>query len=106
MANKTNAANHAQFGDNLQAVAEQLGGPVLVAKGAVDTVCSAGTEATVSREEGAPRRCGGQGDLLSGILGTTISWAIEYSRTKVRLELKGSPFRPHLSRTNGRWSCS
>lgn len=68
-----------------QAVADALAGPLVVAKGAADTVCSAGCEARVVREEGAPRRCGGQGDLLSGLLGTTVSWAVAYSRARVRI---------------------
>jgi Carbohydrate kinase len=67
----------------LQAVADKLGGPVLVAKGAVDTVSSVGSSVLTSDEEGAPRRCGGQGDLLSGVLGTTISWAVAYARKQV-----------------------
>lgn len=30
--------------------------------------------AIVSKEEGSPRRCGGQGDVLSGMLATFLAW--------------------------------
>ena len=34
-----------------------------------------GGEVAVGSEPGSPRRCGGQGDLLSGTLGTFLGWA-------------------------------
>ena len=48
---------------------------MVVAKGAVDVVACAGHETRHTEGDGAPRRCGGQGDILSGIIATTLSWA-------------------------------
>ncbi len=31
-------------------------------------------------EEGSPRRCGGQGDLLAGTLGTFVGWSTQFSK--------------------------
>lgn len=65
--------------DIVKQVAQALDGPVLVAKGRRDTVCWDGT-LRYSSSVGCPRRCGGQGDILSGVLATTVSWAMAYSR--------------------------
>jgi len=33
-------------------------------------------ELSLSDIEGSPRRCGGQGDVLSGMMGTFVNWAL------------------------------
>ncbi|KAG7386004.1 hypothetical protein PHYPSEUDO_000859 [Phytophthora pseudosyringae] len=52
---------------------EALGFPVIIQKGGVDTL-SDGTITLKNDEFGCPRRCGGQGDVLSGAIGTFAAW--------------------------------
>lgn len=59
---------------NTQALHAALEGPVLVRKGASDEVYAGGAPLVCSAV-GSPRRCGGQGDVLSGCLGTMCAWA-------------------------------
>jgi ATP-dependent NAD(P)H-hydrate dehydratase len=66
-------------------VVARLRGPVVLAKGKADLVVGrvggegGGEGVTVlgeqSDEVGSPRRCGGQGDVLSGVCGTFLAWA-------------------------------
>eukprot|EP00033_Pygsuia_biforma_P003768 GCRY01004127.1.p1 GENE.GCRY01004127.1~~GCRY01004127.1.p1 ORF type:complete len:323 (+),score=51.53 GCRY01004127.1:135-1103(+) len=56
----------------VKALAARLGA-VVVHKGAVDVITD-GTEVVICSEEGSPRRCGGQGDILSGVMGLFFSW--------------------------------
>mmetsp|Transcript_31582 Transcript_31582/g.73624 ORF Transcript_31582/g.73624 Transcript_31582/m.73624 type:complete len:477 (+) Transcript_31582:97-1527(+) len=54
---------------------ELLQGPTIVQKGAVDRIASFGRAGVLEcREEGAPRRPGGLGDLLAGTLGVLVAW--------------------------------
>lgn len=63
-------------GGHARALADALGGPVVVQKGAVDRVAAPGcVEEAVCATPGCPRRCGGQGDVLAGLAGTFLSWA-------------------------------
>ncbi|XP_053419503.1 ATP-dependent (S)-NAD(P)H-hydrate dehydratase isoform X2 [Nycticebus coucang] len=84
--------NHVEFGRLYDAV---LGGPVdsadnhspvlrlsqalgnvtVVQKGEQDVI-SDGQQVLVCSQEGSGRRCGGQGDLLSGSLGVLVHWAL------------------------------
>jgi len=60
-----------------EAVAEvcnALGGVTIVHKGSVDVI-SNGTSTEMCTDDGCPRRCGGQGDLLSGSLAVFLYWA-------------------------------
>ncbi|KAJ3240451.1 hypothetical protein HDU78_002300 [Chytriomyces hyalinus] len=59
--------------DAVNALSSRLGCCVVL-KGEEDIV-SNGTSVCI-RERGSPRRCGGQGDLLSGIIATFISWML------------------------------
>ncbi|KAL7999504.1 putative ATP-dependent (S)-NAD(P)H-hydrate dehydratase, ribokinase [Plasmopara halstedii] len=54
-------------------LSEALGYPVILQKGNVDTF-SDGTITLVNAEFGCPRRCGGQGDILSGAIATFAAW--------------------------------
>lgn len=59
-----------------EAVAEvcnALGGVTIVHKGSVDVI-SNGTSTEMCTDDGCPRRCGGQGDLLSGSLAVFLYW--------------------------------
>ncbi|KAG1712028.1 hypothetical protein DVH05_009268 [Phytophthora capsici] len=54
-------------------LSEALGFPVIIQKGSVDTF-SDGVITLKNDEFGCPRRCGGQGDVLSGAIGTFSAW--------------------------------
>ena len=55
-------------------LAQTLGNITIVRKGREDII-SDGHSVVVCNERGSPRRCGGQGDLLSGSLGTFAFWS-------------------------------
>lgn len=60
-----------------RSLAQALGpNAVVVRKGARDTIEGAAGDNAECSAEGSWRRCGGQGDLLSGSLGTFLSWEI------------------------------
>ena len=50
-------------------------GVAVLAKGATDQFTWGSREPMFCTKVGAPRRCGGQGDVLAGSLGTWLSWA-------------------------------
>ncbi|KAL4691205.1 hypothetical protein H8959_014166 [Pygathrix nigripes] len=52
-----------------------LGNVTVVQKGERD-ILSNGQQVLVCSQEGSSRRCGGQGDLLSGSLGVLVHWAL------------------------------
>jgi len=54
-----------------------LGNVTIVRKGDEDVI-SNGTETVVCRTQGSMRRCGGQGDILAGAIGTMLAWAIKH----------------------------
>ena len=56
-----------------QEVAAKLGGVCILQKGAVDYI-SQGRDITVSDFKGGLKRSGGQGDTLTGSLGTFLAW--------------------------------
>lgn len=51
----------------------RLGNVCIIQKGAIDQ-CSDGEQVIGNDEFGSPRRCGGQGDVLAGCIGTFASW--------------------------------
>lgn len=64
-------------GDEVQRVAEVsrfLGNVTITCKGKHDIITD-GNNVVLCTEQGSPRRCGGQGDLLSGSLGVFTFWA-------------------------------
>ena len=54
-------------------LARAMGGLTVVRKGAID-VATDGSTAVYCCRKGAPRRCGGQGDVLTGAIGTVWAW--------------------------------
>ena len=54
-------------------VSELLGGVTIVQKGEFDSI-SNGKNVIICKHKGSSRRCGGQGDLLSGSIATFLSW--------------------------------
>ncbi|RMZ90308.1 hypothetical protein DV736_g2445, partial [Chaetothyriales sp. CBS 134916] len=60
-----------------QELASIFGGVCIIQKGRVDYI-SQGRDTTVSDFEGGPKRSGGQGDTLTGALGTFLAWRQAY----------------------------
>ncbi|XP_077014787.1 ATP-dependent (S)-NAD(P)H-hydrate dehydratase isoform X3 [Tamandua tetradactyla] len=56
-------------------LSQALGNLTVVQKGERDVI-SDGEKVLVCSQEGSSRRCGGQGDLLSGSLGVLVHWAL------------------------------
>lgn len=56
-------------------LSQALGNITVVQKGEHDLI-SNGQQVLVCNQEGSSRRCGGQGDLLSGSLGVMVHWAL------------------------------
>lgn len=63
----------ATVADQLLALSEVLQGPTILLKGKSDMICDGKTVYEIE-ESGSPRRSGGQGDILAGMLGTTLHW--------------------------------
>jgi len=61
----------------LLSLAKWIGGVTILRKGKSDLVSDGKTVRSVSMY-GSPRRCGGQGDILSGSVAVFISWARQY----------------------------
>ncbi|KAM3323716.1 ATP-dependent (S)-NAD(P)H-hydrate dehydratase isoform X1 [Capsicum chacoense] len=60
--------------DQLLSLAKGIGGVTILRKGKSDFVSDGKTACAVS-VYGSPRRCGGQGDILSGSVAVFLSWA-------------------------------
>ncbi|KAH9682888.1 ATP-dependent (s)-nad(p)h-hydrate dehydratase [Citrus sinensis] len=58
----------------LQSLAKQIGGVTILQKGKSDLISDGEIAKSVSIY-GSPRRCGGQGDILSGSVAVFLSWA-------------------------------
>ena len=56
-------------------MARLLEGPTILRKGSIDVASDGKSVVTLRDEKGSPRRCGGQGDVLSGSLGTFAFWS-------------------------------
>ncbi|KAA0201256.1 ATP-dependent (S)-NAD(P)H-hydrate dehydratase [Fasciolopsis buskii] len=61
-----------------QQLAQRLGNVTVVLKGEHDTI-SDGSTTVICDLEGSPRRCGGQGDMLSGTAATFFHWFHQFS---------------------------
>ncbi|KAH9823508.1 Ribokinase-like protein [Melampsora americana] len=55
-----------------------LGGCTILKKGQVDLIVGDGFDSIRIETEGSPKRCGGQGDILSGLVGTWLAWGQLY----------------------------
>jgi len=60
--------------DEVITLAHAMGGPTIIQKGRRDII-SDGNGTVKCEVEGSLRRCGGQGDILSGLAGTFSAWA-------------------------------
>ena len=70
-------------------LAKALGHITVLHKGSHDLI-SDGWTVELCHSAGSPRRCGGQGDLLAGLLATFLSWAFR-TTSKDSSESLGSP---------------
>lgn len=61
-------------------MSEALGGATLVQKAHADLIASASNTVLQCTVPGAPRRCGGQGDVLAGTTGVFVAWAMAAAR--------------------------
>ncbi|KAH7825637.1 putative PfkB-like carbohydrate kinase family protein [Monocercomonoides exilis] len=59
--------------ESLMQIAKLLDGPTILKKGEIDIVCD-GTVCFPFHFPGSPRRCGGIGDILSGVTSTFLCW--------------------------------
>lgn len=60
-------------------VSESLGGVTVLEKGGVDRITNGSKTLTVDAS-GSLKRCGGQGDILSGAAGTLLAWGSVYAK--------------------------
>lgn len=67
------------------ALSKALGGPTIVQKGREDRITN-GREQLISSQTGSSRRCGGQGDVLSGAVGTFLAWGKNYEEREAKDE--------------------
>ncbi|XP_017911847.1 PREDICTED: ATP-dependent (S)-NAD(P)H-hydrate dehydratase isoform X2 [Capra hircus] len=105
--------NHVEFGRLSEAVlgapleggdrhgavlrlSQALGNVTVVQKGEQDVI-SDGEQVLVCSQEGSGRRCGGQGDLLSGSLGVLAHWAIRTGPQKTGGEAASEALRLELT---------
>ncbi len=59
-------------------LAQALNGPTILEKGRIDRITN-GKDLIYCDEQGGLKRAGGQGDILSGCLGTFLAWASIYA---------------------------
>ncbi|GAA5987025.1 hypothetical protein JCM5350_002819 [Sporobolomyces pararoseus] len=74
------------------ALSRALDGPTIVQKGAQDRITN-GHKTLISETTGSSRRCGGQGDVLSGAVGTFLAWGKNYEERKEENNVE-SPISP------------
>ncbi|XP_010546846.1 PREDICTED: ATP-dependent (S)-NAD(P)H-hydrate dehydratase isoform X1 [Tarenaya hassleriana] len=75
--------------EQLCSLAREIGGVTILRKGKSDLISDGKTVKSVSIY-GSPRRCGGQGDILSGSVAVFLSWARQLSSPSEAKETVGS----------------
>ncbi|XP_061347890.1 ATP-dependent (S)-NAD(P)H-hydrate dehydratase-like isoform X1 [Gastrolobium bilobum] len=70
-------ANDVDATQQVLSLAKQIGGVTILRKGKSDLISDGDTVKSVSIY-GSPRRCGGQGDILSGSVAVFLSWARQH----------------------------
>ncbi|KAF9095441.1 hypothetical protein BGX23_000494 [Mortierella sp. AD031] len=63
----------------VQRLAQALGGVIVVQKGKSDVI-SDGQKVQVIDNEGGLKRSGGQGDILTGLIATSLAWGLAYEK--------------------------
>ena len=74
-------------------LAAALGGVTVLRKGAADAVADGAAAVALDGTAfpGAPRRCGGQGDVLAGALAAFVGWAAAAAESDCDAEADGEP---------------
>ena len=81
LAKAVNAESDDAGAEGCKKLADALGGVMIVRKGAEDYICNGtgdGSVAAVGDGEGGRKRSGGQGDTLTGSIGTLLAWRNMY----------------------------
>ncbi|KAF9970074.1 hypothetical protein BGZ65_011412, partial [Modicella reniformis] len=63
----------------VQKLSQAFGGVIIIQKGPVDAI-SDGETLYVVMNEGGLKRSGGQGDILTGLLATSLAWGVAYEK--------------------------
>lgn len=71
--------------DSIQGLSKVLGCTV-IQKGTIDLISIKGSEPIEVNEPGSLKRVGGQGDTLTGILGTLLCWGVNYQGGKESID--------------------
>ncbi|KAG0309839.1 hypothetical protein BGZ98_005379 [Dissophora globulifera] len=74
-----NADEHDVEEPAVQKLAKAFGGVVIVQKGSLDAI-SDGTTVYAVTNEGGLKRSGGQGDVLTGLIATSLAWGVGYEK--------------------------
>ncbi|EGG01238.1 uncharacterized protein MELLADRAFT_50177 [Melampsora larici-populina 98AG31] len=70
--------DHQSETDLAKRLSKSLGGCTILQKGFNDIIACDGYDSIIIDTEGSPKRCGGQGDILSGLVGTWLAWGKLY----------------------------
>ncbi|PLW08571.1 hypothetical protein PCANC_00380 [Puccinia coronata f. sp. avenae] len=79
-------------------LSKALNGCTILQKGSTDLVAREGAEVAKVTCQGSPKRCGGQGDILSGLVGTWCAWAklyFERQPQETKPKSQEQPISPH-----------
>jgi len=80
---------------SLQQLCQTLGNITIVRKGHEDLI-SDGQNVAICNEQGSPRRCGGQGDVLSGALGVFSFWSQKAFADQNQVGLSLQTYGPNI----------
>ena len=86
--------------EDVAALAKKLGHVTILHKAERDIITN-GYDINICEKMGSPRRCGGQGDLLSGMLATFLYWK-HHDKEAHEITLSASVAAAHLSRSINR----
>lgn len=85
---------------DVTALARKLGHVTILQKAEQDIITN-GVDINICEKIGSPRRCGGQGDLMAGILATFLYWKA-HDRDAQEVTLSAATAAAHLSRSINR----
>ncbi|CAH9122233.1 unnamed protein product [Cuscuta epithymum] len=83
----TSEVNEKDAMEELKSLIKGIGGVTILRKGRFDIISDGITVKSVS-VFGSPRRCGGQGDILSGSVAVFLCWARQSAATQGELSIK------------------
>ncbi|KAG0223396.1 carbohydrate kinase [Mortierella sp. GBAus27b] len=63
----------------VQKLSQAYGGAIVIQKGSVDAISDGNTLYAVANE-GGQKRSGGQGDILTGLIATSLAWSVAYEK--------------------------